>query len=619
MANVIIEELVIQADKAGSLKEVKQVLKDIKGAMLSAGDEGSADFQKLAKAAAELKDKVEDTNAAIDRANPDKFNGVASAAKLAATGIQLTTGAMALFGSESEDVQKALVKVQTAMMFAEGLQNVKELGKEWANVKESISQLLFVTKEKTAATKIDTTVTEGATVAQEELNTAMELNPIAAIVIAIIALGAALYGLNAYMTSASDETKAMTKANDKLQLSITKRNAQLVSEEKLLSSHIEVMKAQGESTKEIREQEDLLNKAKQEGMLNNLASIKSLIALDNQKALDIIKNDSIYESTLKVMEATLRNSGFNEKADLVEKLIWVNKAERAKETMDDLAKQKTAYATAQDDYKLFQDQVSILNAKRKDEDIKVNQTILDNQKKIADAQLAEAERINKDIKSHQDVVDEKVEITQIGVDEINDILDQADADAGVRDEERNVVTLSNAEKTIASIEKFSKNMNNAVNSSLLNSTAALFGSLADLSKKNAKAQKSFAVAQATINTYKGVTSALAQPTPFPVNLVMAAAALAAGLVQVRNILAVKEDGGGGGGVSGSSSVGSSPSMDAINTPPQGIQPSTQLDENGNVLSQNNHALPPQQVYVVESDITRVQRNVSVTEQAMSFR
>lgn len=82
--------------------------------------------------------------------------------------------------------------------------------------------------------------------------------------------------------------------------------------------------------------------------------------------------------------------------------------------------------------------------------------------------------------------------------------------------------------------------------------------------------KAIAIAQALINTYQGVTNALAN-VPYPLNLVAAATSLAAGLAQVANIRKTTKSGGGGGGGGSSSSAAST----APTQTPQLVQLSVQ--------------------------------------------
>jgi ribosomal protein L20A (L18A) len=532
-------DLVINtAEAATSLSEVKKAMKDIKSAMLQVGED-SPQFNKLAAAAADLKDRVEETNKAIARTDPDKFNGLASAAKVAATGIQLTTGAMALFGSESEEVNKTMMKVQAAMAFAEGLQGIQE--------------------------------------AEKELNSlwkkALE-NPMQAVLISVVAIGAAAYALyENYQEANSEATKLKEVAEETKK---TNDKALVVEDNKL-----RLMQAQGANAFDIHEQEKKILALKIQTAEADFLAAKAM--RDR-----VATTDTLWEKTVNLMKLTQPNYV----TEAVDKKMAQDKIARVEE---ETKKVEDAYAVLQS----LKTDEAVSDAKYND--ILVKQAQDASAKKVA-IKKQEIEDIDGLEKAHAkntaDIVDESMQHTMV--------VQQYVMDGQI----------SMAEERLNRLHKFAKDLSDKNNKYALDSVASLFGSLAELSKKNAKAQKGFAVAQATINTYKGVTSALAQPTPLPVNLIMAAAALAAGLVQVRNIMAVKEDGGGGaGGIGGSISSGG---MGAINTAPEGIQPTTQLDANGNVIGQNGQPMQPQRVYVVESDITHTQAQVAVTQSAMSF-
>jgi len=70
--------------------------------------EATAAAQKVAK----LKDEMGDFQQRVAGLNPDKFQAIAGVTQGIAGGISAATGAMALFGAESEDAQKTLAKVQ---------------------------------------------------------------------------------------------------------------------------------------------------------------------------------------------------------------------------------------------------------------------------------------------------------------------------------------------------------------------------------------------------------------------------------------------------------------------------------------------------------------------------
>ena len=82
---------------------------------------------KAAKKAAELKDAIGDAKALTDAFNPDaKFNALSSSLGGVANGFAAYQGAMGLAGVESKDLEEQLLKVQSAMAVAQGLQGLGE-------------------------------------------------------------------------------------------------------------------------------------------------------------------------------------------------------------------------------------------------------------------------------------------------------------------------------------------------------------------------------------------------------------------------------------------------------------------------------------------------------------
>ena len=199
--SVSIDLIIKSSEAASSLKEVKQSLKDIKDAMISAGD-GTAEFLKLAAAASELKAKVDDSNEAIDAINPNKFQAVATFSASAAGGISAVTGAMGLFGAESEEVTKTLAKVQSAMALSQGLAAISELPKTWNNLKAAMASTALVQKIVTAG--------------QWLWNTAIMANPIGAIVVGVAALTAGIYLLTKAFGDSNKEQERQLKLTKEL-------------------------------------------------------------------------------------------------------------------------------------------------------------------------------------------------------------------------------------------------------------------------------------------------------------------------------------------------------------------------------------------------------------------
>lgn len=94
-----------------------------------------------AKRVAELKDRLGDARQMVDAFNPDaKFNALTQSISGAASAFSAVQGAMGLFGVESANTEKALLRVQSAMAFSQGLSNFLDGGIEgFKNLYKQIS------------------------------------------------------------------------------------------------------------------------------------------------------------------------------------------------------------------------------------------------------------------------------------------------------------------------------------------------------------------------------------------------------------------------------------------------------------------------------------------------
>jgi len=91
---------------------------------------------QAAKRAAELKDQIGDAATLVDAFNPDtKFKALSQTLGTVAGGFAAVQGALGLIGSEGEDVQKTLAKVQSALALSQGLEQLGDLSTAFSNVK----------------------------------------------------------------------------------------------------------------------------------------------------------------------------------------------------------------------------------------------------------------------------------------------------------------------------------------------------------------------------------------------------------------------------------------------------------------------------------------------------
>lgn len=115
---------------ADSVKSLKTQIKEATAeAVLLARKFGefSPEATAAAQKVAQLKDEMGDFQQRVAGLNPDKFAAIAGVTQGIAGGISAATGAMALFGAESEDAQKTLAKVQGAIAFSQGVQQLLDM------------------------------------------------------------------------------------------------------------------------------------------------------------------------------------------------------------------------------------------------------------------------------------------------------------------------------------------------------------------------------------------------------------------------------------------------------------------------------------------------------------
>jgi hypothetical protein len=89
--------------------------------------EFSPEAQAAVRKVAELNEEIQNLNKRVNAVGANKFQSIATVISGVANGIQAAQGALALFGAESEDVQKTLAKVQGAMAFAQGIDGIMQV------------------------------------------------------------------------------------------------------------------------------------------------------------------------------------------------------------------------------------------------------------------------------------------------------------------------------------------------------------------------------------------------------------------------------------------------------------------------------------------------------------
>jgi len=126
-----------QADKSlGSLKsQLKQAQQEVQELAARFGATSEQAIE-AAKRAAELADNINAAKDLTDSFNPDsKFKALASAANIAVGALAGYQGALGMIGVESENVENSILKIQSALALAEGLEMLQEIPDAYENIK----------------------------------------------------------------------------------------------------------------------------------------------------------------------------------------------------------------------------------------------------------------------------------------------------------------------------------------------------------------------------------------------------------------------------------------------------------------------------------------------------
>jgi hypothetical protein len=202
-------ELEIQ-DNTKSLKaQYKEAVVELQRVAAAYG-ETSTQAVNAAKKAAELKDQIEDTNDLLQSFKGEgTFIAMGKAMSAVANGFSAVQGGLGLIGVESENVQATMLKVQSAMALAQGLEGLEDAGRAFkslgtviknttifqmaynfvqtGSIKATVASTVAKTAE-TAATTAQGAATVGVTTATTGATAALKLYRLALISTGIGAL-----------------------------------------------------------------------------------------------------------------------------------------------------------------------------------------------------------------------------------------------------------------------------------------------------------------------------------------------------------------------------------------------------------------------------------------------
>lgn len=524
---------------------------------------------EAAKRASELKDRIGDAKALTDAFNPDaKFAALSSSLAGVAGGFSAVTGAIGLLGVESKQVEEQILKVQSAMAIASGLQQLGESADAFKQMKAVAIDAFKGIKAAIGSTGIG---------------------------LFVVALGTIYEYWDDIKEAVSGVSEQQLRLND-----ISQRNVDQAEEKlKTITAQDNILKLQGKSEKEI-----LAIKIKQ----TDEAITATKINIENQKTTNKLaeigakRNYEMLKSYIDFISAPVRflyetaTSAINKIINTINKIPGIDIKANIDEKFGDKAAEyisklgfdpekvksegdATVKASQDTLNRLLNDRAGYVLASQA-----IDKQGLDKPKseddKTTKKETEKLERVEEltSLKTHED---EKFKIIQDG------LTRKAQA------EKNN----SDASIAIAAAEKEARLK---LLGEISNGLSLAAGELGAATAEG----KAAAVAAATISTYTAIAGQLQAFSKIPIPGYAIAQAIVTGvtgLLQVKKILQVKvPEGGGSGG-------GSAPSMAGVSAP---AAPSFNVVGAGgtNQLAQvmNNQGMPPVQAYVVASNVTSAQ-------------
>lgn len=576
-------------DLVADTKSLRSQLREATQELAKLQDSATASASEIAKAAkraAELKDRIGDAKATIEAFSPDaKFKAFSQSIQGVAGAFAGVQGALGLVGVESKEVEKQLLKVQSALALSEGLNTVFSSIDGFKNLalvlKTQVVNAFSTLKGAIIATGIGAlTVGLGLLIANFDKVKETLTNLFPGLAKFASYIGDVVQKVTDYVgiTSKADRALELFETNSK------NRKATLEKELKVLEARGASESKLVEIRKNIAQEEINVLEAKQRN--GKKLSEDEAKALEDQKTNLLVINETYNKKVLEQQKAKdteyLKNK---EEADQKEIDLETKKIGR----LDELSKQgktdqenklnelNAQYAL---DLELFEgNQSALYFIWKKYEDAKFN---LAKENKATLSKEEEAE-IDKKIESLGKAGDKEVEQKKKTTNMLTALMD------------RSIKTNEQANKKDLTNKQLTESAKLDLIANTLNSASQLIG-------KETIVGKAMAVASATIDTYRSANLALATLPP-PYGAIVAGVNIASGLANVSSILSTQVPGQSGGGAM--------PSIQAPLTPQfQATAPTALAQESLNQI--NNVAV---KAYVVESDITNNQKRISRLEQS----
>jgi hypothetical protein len=562
-------------DSLQNVGNIKKALREANQELLHAQDnfgEFSSEAIQAARKVADLKDKIGDAKSLVDAFNPDrKFVAFAQSVQGVTGGFAALQGVMGLMGVESENVQKQLLKVQSALALTQGLDNIRESAQGMKNLANIVGNTLTKAFSTLKGAIISTGI--GALIVG-----------VGVLIANFDSLKESIFGVDRAAKSAADNAeRAAIAEHDKfeaLQLSENSLRLQGKSEAEILKLKIQ------QTNEEITRREQQLQasieleRSQVEAAKRNHDILKGII-------------DFISKPIRFVLETAAKVSDFLGITDNALEKIKKTTEETNNQIANFLFDPEEVQAEGDAALKELRTQIAKLKSERDGFKLSLNKEAGKN----SDPEFDRLKNLNLDPETDPAV-----------------LADRAQKDALLANANIFTQGLINADTLRTGIEignmkqrALTAQQEAEARISAAYAVGDALGAISNLIGQQTAVGKALGIAQATINMWVGVTEVLRNKTTIPEpfgtiqKIASIATIIASGTNAIKNLTKVKVPGAGGGASgAGAGSAGSSAPL----TPALSTQ-RTSLDQN-TINNIGNQAI---KAFVVETDVTTNQETV----------
>jgi len=283
-------ELFIEADKANlSLGELEEGFESMKNRLKEVG-RGSEEFKQLSTSMAQTTGEIKNIELGFEGLGKEE---IASQLGGVAGGVGDITASLVLMGGENETIEQMAASIEKSMAISMGFKGAIEGG---AAAMKLYNNLVKTGKLQTI---LYSTATKAAALATKAFNAVLKLNPIALLVTAIVAAGAALLIFARNTSKASREQEILSEIQEDVISGMAKEQSEMESLVAIAKDETQTRHARNKAIQE-------LNKISPE-YLGNI-TLETINTKEATAAIDAYTESLVSQARAKALQAKLEEA-----------------------------------------------------------------------------------------------------------------------------------------------------------------------------------------------------------------------------------------------------------------------------------------------------------------------